>query len=117
MTVEFEKKATVCKYVVPKGYGLPKDHPDAQSTAAKIAVRNAGEVKIYYSSVDKRQDGLYMTTSRAVGIVGIADSVSTAEKMAENAISSIEGPVDHRSDIGTAQLIEKRIAHMKALRR
>ncbi|HQK28506.1 MAG TPA: phosphoribosylamine--glycine ligase, partial [Smithellaceae bacterium] len=29
--IEFEHKATVCKYVVPKGYGLPADHPDAAS--------------------------------------------------------------------------------------
>ena len=116
ISVAFEKKATVCKYVVPKGYGLPMDHPDAQSTAAKIEVQKADEVKIYYSSVDKRKDGLYMTASRAIGVVGIADNLSEAEKKAEGAISSIEGPVDHRSDIGTAQLIEKRIAHMEALR-
>ncbi|MDD5168790.1 MAG: phosphoribosylamine--glycine ligase, partial [Syntrophales bacterium] len=33
LPVIFDKKATVCKYVVPRGYGLPKDHPDAASTS------------------------------------------------------------------------------------
>ena len=42
LPVEFDHKATVCKYIVPRGYGLPKDHPDAQSTSAKIEVGDVG---------------------------------------------------------------------------
>jgi phosphoribosylamine--glycine ligase len=114
--MEFEKKATVCKYVVPKGYGLPKDHPDAQSTSSRIEVDDARDVNLYYSSVDKRDDGLYMTTSRAIGVVGIAEDLDGAEKKAEAAISAIKGPVDHRPDVGTKGLIEKRIQHMKDIR-
>lgn len=114
--VEFEHKATVCKYIVPKGYGLPQDHPDAKTTSAKIEVGEVGKARLYYSSVDKRADGLYMTTSRAIGVVGIADSLAEAEKTAENAVSAIAGPVSHRPDIGTATLIEKRIRHMKEIR-
>ncbi len=116
LTMECEKKATVCKYIVPKGYGLPKDHPDAQSTSSKITVDSAEDVNLYYSSVDKREDGLYMTTSRAIGIVGIADTLEDAEKKAEQAIASIQGPVDHRPDIGTQKLIKKRIEHMDKIR-
>ncbi|NQU02741.1 MAG: phosphoribosylamine--glycine ligase, partial [Syntrophaceae bacterium] len=71
---------------------------------------------LYYSSVDKRDDGLYMTTSRAIGVVGIADNLEDAEKKAEQAIASIQGPVDHRPDIGTQALIEKRIEHMDKIR-
>jgi phosphoribosylamine--glycine ligase len=116
LPVEFEKRATVCKYVVPRGYGLPKDHPDAQSTSAKIEVGNAGPARLYYSSVDKKPDGLYMTSSRAVGVVGIAGSLEEAEQIAEKAVCAMRGPVDHRPDIGTAPLIEKRIRHMQAIR-
>jgi phosphoribosylamine--glycine ligase len=116
LTVEFEKKATVCKYIVPKGYGLPKDHPDAKSTSEKIEVENVKEAKLYYSSVDKRDDGLYMTTSRAIGVVGIADNLEKAEQIAERAISAVKGPVDHRPDIGTKPLVQRRIDHMKKLR-
>ncbi len=116
LNIEFEKKATVCKYIVPRGYGLPADHPDAGSTSSKIEVSDIKNAKLYYSSVDKREDGLYMTTSRAIGIVGIADDLDSAEKVAEGAISSIKGSIDHRPDIGTKALINKRIQHMKEIR-
>jgi len=116
LTIEFEKKATVCKYIVPKGYGLPKDHPDAKSTSEKIEVDDVKDAKLYYSSVDKRKDGLYMTTSRAIGVVGIAENLEKAEQIAEQAVSCIKGPVDHRPDIGTKPLIQKRIDHMKEIR-
>jgi phosphoribosylamine--glycine ligase len=116
LPIEFEQKATVCKYVVPRGYGLPKDHPDAQSTAARIDVDDVGDARLYYSSVDKREDGLYMTTSRAIGVVGIAAGLEGAERIAEGAVRAIRGPVDHRPDIGTPALIEKRIRHMREIR-
>jgi len=116
LAVEFERKATVCKYIVPKGYGLPKDHPDAKSTSAKIDVGDVGDARLYYASVDKRVDGLYMTSSRAIGVVGIAESLDEAERIAESAISAVKGPVDHRPDIGTRALIQRRIDHMKNIR-
>ena len=114
--IEFENKATVCKYIVPKGYGLPADHPDALSTGAKIEVADTGGARLYYSSVDRREDGLYMTTSRAIGVVGVADTLEGAERMAEGAIAAVTGPIDHRPDIGTQALIDKRIQHMKGIR-
>jgi phosphoribosylamine--glycine ligase len=116
LNIEFEKKASVCKYVVPKGYGLPKDHPAAQSTSSKIEVGDVGQARLYYASVDKREDGLYMSTSRAIGVVGIADRLNEAEQIAEKAVGAINGPVDHRPDIGTEPLIEKRIRNMKKIR-
>lgn len=116
LEIEFEPKATVCKYVVPKGYGLPADHPDAASAKAKIEVGNVGKARLYYSSVDKREDGLYLSSSRAIGIVGIADKLEEARKIAENGVKAVKGPVAYRTDIGTEALIKKRIEHMKKLR-
>ena len=116
LDVTFEKKATVCKYVVPRGYGLPADHPDARSTAAKIDVGDVKGARLYYASVDRRPDGLYMSTSRAIGVVGISETLEKAENMAEEAVSAIGGPVDHRPDIGTKPLLEKRVRHMEKIR-
>jgi phosphoribosylamine--glycine ligase len=116
LQVEFDKLATVCKYIVPKGYGLPKDHPDVQSTSAKIEVGDVQGARLYYSSVDKKDDGLHMTTSRAIGVVGIARTLEKAEQIAEHAVSAVKGPVAHRPDIGTGPLIQKRIDHMKRIR-
>lgn len=116
LTIEFERKATVCKYAVPKGYGLPEDHPDAKSVSSKIEVGDVGTARLYYASVDKRRDGLHMTTSRAIGVVGIADNLDAAEQIAEKAVSAIKGHVTHRSDIGTKELIEKRTRHMREIK-
>jgi phosphoribosylamine--glycine ligase len=116
LEMEFEKKATVCKYVVPKSYGLPQDHPVVDSSSSRIIIGKPGGARLYYASVDQRPDGLYMTSSRAIGIVGIADDVAEAERIAEKAVAAVQGPVDHRRDIGTEQLIMKRIQHMKQLK-
>ncbi len=116
MTVEFEKKATVCKYVAPNGY------PDAGVKGEKIelgALAEAGkaeELRVYYGSVEQQEDGLYLDGSRAVAMVGIAETLDTAEKIAEAAAEGVKGPVFHRKDIGTSALIQKRVEMMKELR-
>ena len=117
LKIEFEHKATVCKYVVPKGYGLPADHPDAASSKAKIEVGDVGKARLYYSSVDQKEDGLYLSSSRAIGIVGIADNLPEARKIAEEGVKAVKGPVAYREDIGTDALIQKRIDHMKKIRK
>lgn len=116
LRVEFEPKATVCKYVVPKGYGLRADHPDAASSRARIDVGDVGNARLYYSSVDQKEDGLYLSASRAIGIVGIADTLEAARLIAEEGVKAVRGPVAYREDIGTEALIAKRIDHMKKIR-
>ncbi|MBD3360753.1 phosphoribosylamine--glycine ligase [Candidatus Peregrinibacteria bacterium] len=106
--IEFEKKATVCKYVVPEGY------PDNPVKGEKIIMGKVpADVKVYYASVDQRNDSLYLSGSRAVAFVGVADTVEEAEKSAQNAVGSVKGPVFYRKDIGTKKLIEQRIKMMK----
>ena len=117
LKIEFEHKATVCKYIVPKGYGLPADHPDAASSKAKIEVGDVGKARLYYSSVDRKDDGLYLSSSRAIGIVGIADTLADARRIAEEGVKAVKGPVAYREDIGTDELIQKRIDHMKKIRK
>jgi len=106
--IRFQNKATVCKYVVPKGY------PDNPIKNKKINVSKIPQnAKLYYASVEQREDGLYTTASRAIACLGIADNLEKAEKIAEQAANSIKGHVFHREDIGTKKLIEKRVKHMK----
>jgi phosphoribosylamine--glycine ligase len=115
LDVKFANKATVCKYVVPKGYGLADGSSGDASLSSRIEIGDTKGARLYYSSVDKRADGLYMTSSRAIGVVGIADDLDAAERMAESAAGAISGPVDHRPDIGSRELIRKRVDHMKRL--
>jgi len=107
--VRFAKKATVCKYIVPEGY------PE-KAKLGKIELPETA-AKTYYASVEQKEGGLYTKGSRAVAFVGIADSIEEAERIAEDACSRVKGNVYHRSDIGTKELIEKRISHMKTLRK
>jgi len=74
------------------------------------------KARLYYSSVDKKEDSLYLSSSRAIGIVGIADTLEKAEKIAQDGVKAIKGPVAYRADIGTSELIQKRIDHMKKIR-
>jgi phosphoribosylamine--glycine ligase len=109
--VEFEAKATVCKYLVPNGY------PEKSVAGEKIIVGEIPDgVRAYYASVDQKEDGLYLSGSRAIAFVGIADTLAKAEELAESAVGSVEGPVFYRKDIGTAELINKRVEMMKSLR-
>ncbi|GAB7090829.1 phosphoribosylamine--glycine ligase [Halorubrum luteum] len=110
--LEFSGEATVCKYAVPDGY--PTD-PDS---GARIAVdeSSVGDALLFYASVDERDDGLYTTTSRAFAVVGRGESIAAAETQAESALSAAGDRVRIRHDIGTAELVERRIEHMAALR-
>ncbi|WP_297884474.1 phosphoribosylamine--glycine ligase [uncultured Halorubrum sp.] len=110
--LSFSGEATVCKYAVPDGY--PTD-PDA---GAEIAVdeESAGDALLYYASVDERDGRLYTTTSRAFAVVGRGDSIAAAEAQAEDALAAAGDRVRIRHDIGTADLVRRRIDHMDELR-
>lgn len=111
LQVEFEKKATVCKYVVPEGY------PDDPVKNQKIEIGKLPDsVRVYYASVDDREDGLYLGGSRAVAMVGIADNLEEAEKLAQAGAEAIKGPVFFRKDIGTKDLIDERVKMMEELK-
>lgn len=109
--VSFVKKATVCKYVVPKGYPQQplKDFPiDISEIEDKT--------HLYLAAVHQAEDALLATGSRTAAFVGVADSIDEAEQIAEQEISRIKGELFHREDIGKQVLIEKRIQAMQQLR-
>lgn len=108
--VEFDKQATVCKYVVPKGY------PTNPLKGEKIEVSEETEARIYYAAVDRKEDDLIMSSSRAVALVGLGDTVEKAEFIAEDGCGLVKGKVFHRKDIGTKTLLQKRMDHMMALK-
>ncbi|OGH58842.1 MAG: phosphoribosylamine--glycine ligase [Candidatus Magasanikbacteria bacterium RIFCSPHIGHO2_01_FULL_33_34] len=108
----FAKKASVCKYAVPIGY---PDNPIKNKIIDVSAVEN--KELIHYASVDMKENELYETGSRTIAIVSVSDSISDAELIAESEIKKIKGPLFHREDIGTEELIEKRIKMMADLRK
>ena len=109
--VRFKNKATVCKYAVPEGY---PDNPIKGKSIDITKIENPDG--LFYASVDVRDGKLVEVGSRTVAVVGIAESISAAEQIAERDISALIGPLFHRADIGTEALVQKRVDQMKLLR-
>jgi phosphoribosylamine--glycine ligase len=108
--IRFENAATVCKYIVPKGY------PDAPNPGDNLTIGHHGTALLYYANVGERDGQLFTQTSRTLAFVGIGPNLAEAEKIAEGAASAVQGNVRHRRDIGTIDLLNKRCDHMKELR-
>ncbi|ACS33252.1 phosphoribosylamine--glycine ligase [Thermococcus gammatolerans] len=105
---EFEKKATVVKYLAPKGY------PTNPVRGVKVevnekAVEEVG-ARLYYASID---ENFTLLGSRAIAVVGIADSLEEAERIAKSVIPHVKGELFYRRDVGTRKSVEKRIELMK----
>jgi phosphoribosylamine--glycine ligase len=108
-------KATVCKYVVPRGYGTDPAagkpvHVD-EKAIAKLGAR------AYYAMVSAENGKVLTTTSRAVGVVGIDDTIEGAERACERALTHVTGDALFvRHDIGRPEVIRKRVEHMRQVR-
>ena len=113
-TVNFRKEASVCKYVVPKGYG---SNPSKDTT---LFVDNSykDSSDLYYAAVNLNSKGVITTTSsRAVAVVSTGGSIEEAEQKCESGLAHVSGKnLFTRHDIGKADLIQKRINHMEKLR-
>ena len=113
--MHIKKKSTVCKYVVPEGYGV-KSMVGQPIIVNEAAVQKTGAM-LFYASVNKKDQQILTGSSRSLAVVGIHDDLAEAEKICEHALTHIKG--DHlfiRHDIGTQKLIQKRIQHMKEIR-
>ena len=108
--VTFEPLATVCKYLVPKGY------PDTPHAGDPVTLPANPRALLYYANVEKNASGSLVTqTSRTLAYVGMGETLEEAERNAEQAASGVTGAVRYRRDIGTRALLDQRIAHMKEL--
>lgn len=112
---DFEDKATVCKYIVPEGYP-GKAVPDQVIDVNESKINEAG-VEVYYAAVNEKDGKVYSSSSRALGLVSIAESIDEAEKICEDATKFVQGDVYHRKDVGTADLIQKRVKHVERLKK
>lgn len=111
--VRFAHKATVCNYLVPKGY------PDNPVKGVKITIAAGVDdpsVHMFYAYVDQKEDGIYLSASRSIAFVGIGNTLEEAAQKAASGLGRVQGPVFYRKDIGTKALLQKRIDHMRQLR-
>ncbi len=113
-TARFARKATVCKYVVPSGYGVrPKAGAPIEVDEAGIAKAGA---ELFYASVEEKDGRIVTTTSRALAIVGVGASLPKAEAVCEAGLRCVKGDAYVRHDIATAKAIQRKIEHVQKLR-
>jgi len=111
---EFAPLASVCKYVVPEGYGK-EPAPPAEINVDSEAIAREG-ARLFYAAVNQEGSKLYTSTSRALALVGIDETLEGAEKKAERAMPHVKGEhVYHRRDIGTRGLLEEKIRRMEKM--
>ena len=115
-SVDFESKATVCKYIVPEGYGT-SPRSDCSLNVDSELLSSSG-AKVYYAAVNLEDNNqISTTTSRSAAVVGKGDSIESAEKVAEAGLEAVSGTGLYvRHDIATEASISKRVSHMKNLR-
>jgi len=111
--VEFDTLATVCKYIVPQGYpGKAIPNQVINVDEEKI---NENNTLVYYAAVNQKDNKIYTSSSRALALVSVGDTISEAEQICETSTQFVDGDVYHRRDVGTSELIEKRVKHMNEL--
>ena len=112
--MKFKKEASVCKYIVPEGYG---SNPAKDAT---LVVDDSYEEHgdLYYAAVNLEESGIIETTSsRAAAVVSCGQNINEAEAKCEKALSYISGNNLYvRNDIAKSHLIKKRIATMESIR-
>lgn len=91
-------KATVCVYLTPKGYPTqPQANEELIVDTNKI---ENSTCNLYFASVNEASDGkIFTTRSRAIGILGLGESIDDARNKAYDAVNSVTGKLHFRSDI------------------
>ena len=104
MNIEYEHSATVCKYVVSKGF--PHPDKDMYMKINEKAIIDAG-ADLFYScfAIDRN---IYKPSPRGVAVTARGDRLNEANELCEKMLNeNIQGDnIWHREDIGTEELLE-----------
>lgn len=119
--VRFSPRATVCKYVVPEGYGV-KSMANEPLTIDEQRIVAEG-ARCYFAAINQTGGTrgqvveATTTTSRSVGVVGTGATLAEANAAADKALAHVRGPhLFVRRDIGTEALLAKRVETMRRVR-
>jgi len=124
--VEIERKASVVTYKAPPSYGgyinMFPNKVNHEEMGKPVRLKGAYElgdnVRVYPASMELRDSEVYVLSSRAVAVVGIADTIKDARERSLKGINTIEGgALWNRNDIASSEHVQKSIKHMERLRR
>ncbi|MFY9717889.1 MAG: phosphoribosylamine--glycine ligase, partial [Thermoplasmata archaeon] len=112
--LQFRRRATVVKYLVPPGYGS-RAQPGGLISLDEDAIRAEG-VQVYYGGVEAAGPGtVRLGSSRAIALVGEASAIFEAGVRVEAALRHVRGEYYVRHDIGTKEDLARRTEHMRQL--
>jgi phosphoribosylamine--glycine ligase len=127
--VELEKAATVLTYKVPSGYGGYADvfpslvdktavaTPVDISKAYALTKKYGDRIRVYPAAMEVRDHQIYALKSRAVGILGVGETIEEARQVSLEGAKTIEGgALWNRTDIASKQHIKQSVSHMNRLR-
>ncbi|MGA2682253.1 MAG: hypothetical protein ABSF44_10705 [Candidatus Bathyarchaeia archaeon] len=128
--VKMENAASVLTYKVPLDYGgyadaFPNQAYRAEanssvdlSKAQALTKKCGNRIRVYPGSMEIRNGKNYALKSRAVGVLGISESIEEARNISLEGIRAISGGgLWNRTDIASKQHIAKAVSHMANLRR
>jgi phosphoribosylamine--glycine ligase len=128
--IELKKVATVLTYKVPPGYGgyadvfpalvdkAAVDTPVDLSAAYMLASKYGDNLRIYPGAMEVREGQVYALKSRAVGVLGVGETIEDARQVSLEGARAIEGgAMWNRTDIASKKHIAQSVSHMESLRR
>jgi len=90
----FEKKATVCVYVVPDGY------PVDPKRDREVTITPPENSELYFASVHEENAVIRTTGSRSVALLAKGDTLEEAGEKAYGDVDKVRGDLFNRTDIG-----------------
>jgi phosphoribosylamine--glycine ligase len=127
--VELENEASVVTYKAPATYGdyvdffqdkvkqKEIDKPVDLTKAYKLSEKYDDNIRVYPASIEQKNGEYFALRSRAVCVVGMADTVESSRQISLEGIANITGGgLWNRNDIASKEHIRKSIAHMQMLR-
>ncbi len=90
----FEKRATVCVYIVPRGYPTnpTKDKP--------VSITPPANSELFFASVHEEGGAIRTTGSRSIALLAKGETVAEARERVYSDTPGIKGELFYRKDIG-----------------
>lgn len=111
--LRFRQRATVVRYVVPRGYPTA---PGGGALDLDLPAIEALGVQVRYGAVEGTGGGrVRLSASRGVALMGDASAIHEAAARVEAALAFVHGDFDVRHDIGTREDVTKRTEHVRRL--
>src|SRR3989304_2037000 len=128
--IELEESASVLTYKVPPNYGgyaevFPSmvdkaavDTPVDLSKAYALTSKYDDRIRVYLGAMETRNGEAYALKSRAVGVLGVGESIEEARQISLEGVKAVKGgALWNRMAIASKQHIAKSASHMEKLRR